>query len=183
MDGLAAVRIVRFCFGLVLLWALFYVYIRAYLLDNLRQKLFEIRDDLFDFAADGGIAFNNPCYRELRNDLNSLILFAGKLSLGRALAAYWTVPVEDVNSHTKLWVQRMEGLSPLARRKLLDTHAKALKHVTYYVVRRSLVLHLLFLILMAGALWIEAARNFYQKLPSFAEPLEAQARDEYRSAA
>ncbi len=183
MDTLAAVRTVRLCLGLVLLWGLFYVYIRAYLLDNLRQKLFAIRDDLFDFAADGGIEFNNPCYRELRDDLNSLILFAGKLSLGRALAAHWTTRLEDVESQMRQWLQRMEGLPPLARRKLLDVHTSALKQVTYYVIRRSLVLHLLFLALLTGALWIEAARSFYRRLPSLAEPLEAQARDEYRSAA
>lgn len=55
----------RFCFGLILLWALFYLSVRSLLLDSLRQKLFAIRDDLFDFAADGGISFEDRIYREL----------------------------------------------------------------------------------------------------------------------
>jgi hypothetical protein len=183
MEIVAVVRIVRLCFGLLLLWGLFYISIRTFLLDNLRQRLFAIRDDLFDFAADGGVAFEHPCYRELRNDLNGLILFAHKLTVGRAVITYWMMRWPHTKPQVNKWLQHIDQLSPLARRKFLDVHSTALRQVTLYAIRRSLVLHALFLVLSAVALWVDAARTLYRKLPTFAEPLEAQARNEYRPAA
>jgi hypothetical protein len=179
MEILAAVRLVRLSFGLLLLWGFFYFSIRAYLLDDLRQNLFRIRDDLFDFAADGGIPFDDPSYRELRDDLNSLILFAEKLSFFRGLSAYWVTPRRSEPQ----WLRRLDQLEPLVGRRLRETHMRALDAVVHYVTDRSLMLLLLLWILRIVALWVNAARAFYQRLPAFAEPLEAQARDEYRFAA
>lgn len=40
-----------------------------------RQELFEIRDAIFDLAAEGKIAFDDPRYRTIRQSVNLLIRF------------------------------------------------------------------------------------------------------------
>ena len=185
MTLIAAVRIVRFCFGLILLWVLFYLSVRSLLLDSLRQKLFAIRDDLFDFAADGGISFEDQSYRELRNDINNLIRFADKLSFARLLLASWAVR-EDHPAMVSVrnWIERVGHLDPLVKKKLLETRNQALREVVLYIVRRSLLLNAIFSILKIVGLFAVAntVRKFNKELPKFAESLEAQAHDEFNLA-
>lgn len=178
MDALAVVRLFRLSLGLIALWALFYLALRAYWLDRLRQKLFAIRDDLFDFAADGGIDFAEPAYRQLRDDLNSLIRFADKVSFLRLVLARFVKLPDRVTQEMADWAQRVQQLPPLARRKLLGVRQKALAETMRYVIRRSLVLLILSWMLAAAALLLEAADRVSQRLPEFAEALEARARAE-----
>jgi hypothetical protein len=83
MNALATVYLTGF--GLVLIWALFYFGIRPYRLDLVRHKLFVLRDELFMFAADGGISFDDPAYFKLRNRINALIRYAHTINLVRLL--------------------------------------------------------------------------------------------------
>lgn len=184
MTLIAAVRIARLCLGVTLLWGLFYLSVRPLLLDDLRQKLFAIRDDLFDFAVDGAIDFNDRSYRELRSDINSLIRFADKLSFIRLLLAF--LAAHDDHPATvavRQWTERVRGLDPLVRNKLLQARYTALREIIFYIMRRSLILYFLFSLLKLAGLFVHAARSFLQQLPKFAEPLEAQARDELDYAA
>jgi len=186
MDVLTAVRLTRFCIGLLLLWAMFYLSVRSYLVDHLRQKLFAIRDDLFDFAADDGVAFDDPAYVRLRQDLNNLIRFAHKVSMFRLVFAHWVIAPEisaQQQAEWKEWLNRVEQLPPLAKRKLMNVRVDALREVMFYIFRRSLFLLVVFWLVKVASLWLEAARVLTRRLPSFAEPLEAQARDEFRFAA
>jgi hypothetical protein len=180
MELLAAVRLVRFTLGLLFLWGLFYLCLRKYLLDDLRQTLFAIRDNLFDFAADGGIGFDDFCYRDLRNDINGLIYFADKMSLLRIGLA----PLPDAAFEKQSeWLRRVRQLAPLPRKTLLAMRQEALGHAMNYVIRRSLVLLLASLVLRFAALWIDAAGSVISRLRGFGERLEAHAWDEYSSAA
>ncbi|HXR36729.1 MAG TPA: hypothetical protein VN754_12300 [Candidatus Binataceae bacterium] len=184
MTLIAAVRIARFCFGLSLLWTLFYLSVRSFLLDELRQKLFAIRDDLFDFAMDGAISFDDQSYRELRDDINSLIRFADKLSFMRLLLASLVVRNDHPGTvAVRHWTERVMGLDPLVRKKLLQTRHATLHEVIFYIVRRSLILYVLVSLLKVIGLFVDTVRNFIQRLPKFAEPLEAQAHDELNFAA
>lgn len=40
-----------------------------------RQRLFEIRDSLFDLAQAGVLDFTDPAYQQARNDINAMIRF------------------------------------------------------------------------------------------------------------
>ncbi len=185
MTIIMAVRMVRFCFGFILLWGIFYASGRSLLLDILRQRLFAIRDELFDFAADGGIEFNDPTYRELRDDINSLIRFAHKLSFVRMIfAASWTPPDDHpAVVSVRNWTERVNQLSPLARRKLFEVRAEVLGEIIVYIVRRSFVVFITISILKLIGLFVNTVRSFNnEKFPQFAESLEAQARAEYRFA-
>lgn len=49
--------------------------------DWFRDQVFQLRDDLFDRAADGLISFDSPAYGLLRMTMNGYIRFCHKLSL------------------------------------------------------------------------------------------------------
>lgn len=49
-------------------------------LDSFRQKMFVVRDELFDYAASGKIEFNDPAYRLLRQSMNGHIRYAHQLT-------------------------------------------------------------------------------------------------------
>lgn len=59
--------------------------IRTVRLDSLRQKLFTVRDEMFDYAADGNISFTDPAYQLLRDEMNGFIRYAHQLTLFRVL--------------------------------------------------------------------------------------------------
>ncbi|MBO6835520.1 MAG: hypothetical protein JJ878_09225 [Alphaproteobacteria bacterium] len=46
---------------------------RSLVLDYYRQKIYELRDELFDMAHHGEIDFNDPIYREVRAGLHRMI--------------------------------------------------------------------------------------------------------------
>jgi hypothetical protein len=181
MNISEAVQVVHSAVGLLILWALFYVCYRSYLLDKCRQALFEIRDDLFDLAAQGEIDFHEDCYRTLREDLNSLIFFADKMSFIRI--AFTPIP-ENAAQRPEQWVQQVAALPhPLMRRALLGMREHALHEAMAYVVQRSLTLLFFTTVTRFAGLWIKAARSLFEKFSTFTQRVEAQALDEYRSAA
>lgn len=57
--------------------------------DEFRQRLFALRDELFDLAAAGRIEFDHPAYRLLRATLNGYIRFAHQLGLPPILVVAW----------------------------------------------------------------------------------------------
>lgn len=68
------------------LWAIvLFKMIPAMLLDSFRQQMFAVRDELFDFAADGHIPFNHPAYILLRRQMNGFIRYAHHLTVFRIL--------------------------------------------------------------------------------------------------
>ena len=66
--------------SLVGLWALFQWLYRDYRVDLFRERLFALRDRLFEVAASGKIAFDDPAYGSLRSMLNGYIRFAHRVS-------------------------------------------------------------------------------------------------------
>ena len=69
------------------LWVWFFWLYRDYRIDAYRQRLFALRNQLWDYAAAGHISFDDPAYLVVRNRLNGLIRFAHLLSLVWLLAA------------------------------------------------------------------------------------------------
>jgi hypothetical protein len=52
-------------------------------LDEFRQSLFTVRDELFDFAASGRIPFSHPAYKLLRQSMNGFIRYGHQLTFFR----------------------------------------------------------------------------------------------------
>lgn len=74
--------ILQTCFALAALWAFWHYGWSQFMLDMYRQRLFSIRDELFDLAARGDrrLSFDHPAYIELRGSLNTSIRFAHRIS-------------------------------------------------------------------------------------------------------
>ena len=63
------------------LWVWFFWLYRDYRVDAYRQRVFALRNELWDYAAAGHISFDDPAYLVVRNRMNGLIRFAHLLSL------------------------------------------------------------------------------------------------------
>lgn len=63
---------------------LFWLY-RDYRTDAYRQKLFALRDELFDEATKGELPFDNPAYGMLRTTMNGFIRFAHRMNLPQTI--------------------------------------------------------------------------------------------------
>lgn len=57
----------------------------TYRLDSFRQKMFCVRDELFDYAANGKVAFDDPAYVLLRQQMNAFIRYGHQLTVFRTL--------------------------------------------------------------------------------------------------
>ena len=62
------------------IWALLRCLLPAYFIDKFRSRLFELRGEIFQFAANGNIAFDHPTYTTLRSTINGMPRFAHRLS-------------------------------------------------------------------------------------------------------
>jgi hypothetical protein len=67
--------------GLIALWAFWHYLWKPQRTDIFRQRLFALRSDLFDLAANGEVSFDDPAYTQLRLLINGMIRFAHRASL------------------------------------------------------------------------------------------------------
>jgi hypothetical protein len=71
--------------SLLLAWVAIFICWRGYRTDKYRDQLFALRNDLFDYAARGGVDFAEPAYGILRNTMNGLIRYGDRLSFFKYL--------------------------------------------------------------------------------------------------
>jgi hypothetical protein len=102
-------------------------------LDAFRQKMFAIRDELFDFAAEGNISFDDPAYRLLRQSMNGIIRYAHQLSFFRVCVTGIEVALEvkvPKNTWSEAWGMALENVhSDEVRKKLEEFHANAMQAI------------------------------------------------------
>ncbi|HEY6351132.1 MAG TPA: hypothetical protein VI636_17140 [Candidatus Angelobacter sp.] len=136
-------------FGLILLWLLWNFGWRPYLEDNIRQKLFELRNELFLYAADGEISFSDPAYMFLRRRIEALIRFAHKINAIRLLileAKQSATPLAEIERENQKWQSSLDDISEAAREKLTGIHSRAHVLVASHIVRGSVLLLLVSLV-------------------------------------
>lgn len=78
-----AVMLLHVAINALILWFVWHGPWRRACQERYRQKLFEVRDELFDFARQGGIPFTNPAYVALRSHINGMIRFSHRISVTR----------------------------------------------------------------------------------------------------
>jgi hypothetical protein len=125
--------------GLCALWILLRCW-RDYKTDKLRQDIFNLRAELFDFARGGGLPFNDRSYVLFRLLLNSMIRFAHEISFVRLAT---TLVLERFRPTLTLGPSFMDeleaaSLSDSARCKLTGLHSKLLKLVAVQILTTSL---------------------------------------------
>ena len=77
------------------IWLILFWLYRDYCVDRFRQELFALRDDLFDEAESGLVAFEHPAYGMLRSTMNGFIRFGHRLGLIQLIAGAVIVESDD----------------------------------------------------------------------------------------
>jgi hypothetical protein len=113
-------QILQFLLSFLCLWFFLFVLYKRLALDFFRQKLFQLRDDLFDDAANGLINFNHPSYVVLRNTMNGFLRFGHKISFFQLLI---TIVIHGDHigkrkSFRKVWQESSATLTPEQKTKL-----------------------------------------------------------------
>lgn len=112
----------RVCFALLALYALNYCW-RTYRIDVFRQYVFDLRDELFDMAAENHWFEKRP-YLLLRAHLNASIRFAHKTSLLRILIFRVALPAERFDKSNP-WARLIrEAETPELRNRLEMLHQR-----------------------------------------------------------
>ena len=78
-----AIEICHIATNAILLWVAWHFLWRRARQERLRQDLFELRDQLFDYARSGSIGFSDRAYVLLRTNINSMLRFAHLMSATR----------------------------------------------------------------------------------------------------
>lgn len=104
--------------GLLVLLRLY----RDYSVDRFRGEMFALRDEMFDFAASGGIAFGSPAYGRLRLTMNGLARRAPRMRLMEiVLFRLLSRPDRgEIAGFDAAWEKALDGLDDASRRRLND---------------------------------------------------------------
>lgn len=116
-----SVYIVELCMAISGLWFLFWEY-RNFMVDSLRQDLFEVRDRFFIDAAEGRIRFDSAAYGTLRITLNGMIRFAHDLSFTRCLLSFlitWQLNPHAAEAYRRRMAEAIERLPDNEGRKIV----------------------------------------------------------------
>lgn len=79
----AAIEVCHIGLNALILWLSWHFLWRKACQERFRQKLFELRDELFDYAHSGKISFKDPAYVLLRCNINGMIRFSHLISVTR----------------------------------------------------------------------------------------------------
>jgi hypothetical protein len=135
--------LILFAFLIFWLWP-------AQRIDLFRQQMFAIRDELWDFAAEGKISFDDPAYTLLRQLMNGFIRYAHNLTLYRMLLLFlqWKyVFGEPVSQWTTSWNEAVGQLPNESTKETLQKfHSRAMELVVGQIALSPGVLTLFMLV-------------------------------------
>lgn len=146
------VSVLQLAVGLFTIWFLFACW-REYKNDAFRQRLFALRDDLFDYAHSGKISFDDPAYRTLRNLTNVFIRFAHRLTFTRVIVL--VTAHRSTENPMEIWTKDIERLPSDVQAKLKQTHDEIVKAVGAHVVLWSPIALVLTALLIAVGLLVK----------------------------
>jgi hypothetical protein len=113
-------------------------------LDELRQQLFAVRDEMFDYAAAGNISFNDPAYVLLRTQMNGFIRFGHQITLFRLVMSAGARRVSGtplLTTWTDQWSHSIAQISNQSvRRDMVCFHERASSIVAKHLIKGSVVL-------------------------------------------
>jgi|SRR5208337_4385134 len=125
--------------GLIALWAFWYYLWKPQRVDIFRQKLFALRSDLFDLAANGVVPFNHPAYTQLRLLINGVIRYGHRASLTTLIVA-WAQSDHAPSDPVEAWKEHVKKLPEGARNQLLEIHSGVSKLLAKHLIGGSVVL-------------------------------------------
>ncbi len=140
-------------FSLSFLWFVYAFLWRELKVEMYRQRLFKIRDELFDFATDGNISYDHPAYIAIRLSTNSLIRYAHQICFTRYLAFAVARSIRPGSAADAVPLLRplLEYPEGETKTKLIEFHAT--------VLFETLVFSTPFGFLMRHAIWDSASQG------------------------
>jgi hypothetical protein len=114
--------------SLLLGWILFFWLYRDYRVDLLRERLFSVRDELFDLADSGRLDFDHPAYGMLRRTINGTIRHADRISLAEVFSVVYVHRDPLIRAATleyrDSWEKALSETSPEIRQQLRTLRGK-----------------------------------------------------------
>src|SRR5437762_8464353 len=83
MTALEFAQVLQTAVVVVVALLVFFWMIATVRLDTLRQQLFALRDEMFDYALQQKLSFSDPAYVQLRDLMNGLIRYGHHLTIDR----------------------------------------------------------------------------------------------------
>lgn len=127
---------------------------RKYHIDAFRQRIFAIRDELFDYAAAGNISFDDPAYKMLRNLMNGYIRFGHRLSLLHIFIVmglmFRSRHSSDLKHFEHQFTYSLAALTPETRDALTMYRERAEMNVLYFLLVGSFLKKLFALPILFG---------------------------------
>lgn len=167
MDIAQLTAILESLICLALIIILLFSLLPTHNLVSFRQKMFELRDELFDFAAAGKIGFNDPAYRLLRQLMNGFIRYAHRLtffSLCTTLLKVWAGDEKISYAWEEKWQGALKNIKDDSTRKEMEQfHAREVQLVAFHVVEHSPAL-INFLIFLVVAVLIQRGLHNLKEL-------------------
>lgn len=118
-------------------------------LDVFRQRVFAVRDELWDYAAAGNIGFDDPAYRLLRQSMNGIIRYAHQLTFFRVCVTVLRIELavdSPKGSWSEDWQSALEKIRIEGTRKQLEEfHTAAMQ-----LVASRLIFGSPFLLMLVG---------------------------------
>ncbi len=145
---------------------------RDYRTDAFRQKMFKLRDELFDEARKGTISFNDDTYGMLRSAINGFIRFGHKFNLIQVILLNMSLKKE--NHIGKPFSERlnknMEHCSDEQKKIIISYYVK----MNFYIIEHLLLSSIILLItLVIPAIFLLEAKKHIEKLVNyFSSPLD-----------
>lgn len=151
---------------------LFWLY-RDYRVDKFRQKLFKLRDSLFDAAASGSIDFDNEAYVMLRSTMNGAIRFGHRFNLLQMfIYVYMTADIDRPkgSGYGDRLASATESFSDEQKTMVKSYHDRMNFIVLEHMILTSPLL--LLTVLLPLAFIIEAKKHISTVVGKFETPLE-----------
>lgn len=166
MTEMQLANVLQF-FVVALLWViLLFGFIPYARLDGFRQNMFAVRDELFDYAADGNIAFDHPAYVLLRQQMNGFIRYGHQLTVFRCLMtvlSHKMVGRQTTTRWSNEWRRALVSIDDYSVRKGLEEfHYRGMRLAIRRLLVGSPLLWLITLLFMVQELMQGAAEGISQ---------------------
>lgn len=123
------------------LWSVAYPSMRV---EEFRQKIFKLRNDLFDKASKGEISFDDKMYAIVRNTMNGVIKDADSITLADMFAKFFLVARHKPNSEYKQIVESALNALPAERREIYQRSMNRLSmEMIAFIGKRGLFVYAL----------------------------------------
>lgn len=110
-----------------------------YRVDAFRQKMFCLRDELFDYAAEGNIRFDDPAYVLLRRQMNGFIRYGHQLTVFRLLMTK-LMNMTSGDSNPTQWNDAWTGALANLENDEVRERLQAFHEITTIIVIKHLII-------------------------------------------